>query len=81
MCWGQGEGPGARVPEDDRPTVLCSRGFGPDSTLRLVGRRLAASPGDDAPLPSRFWAAGFSFSRSRLLQEVPHLPRSPKPPV
>jgi hypothetical protein len=36
--------------------------------LRLVGSRLAA-PGA-RPLPSVFWAAGLSFSRSQLIQEV-----------
>jgi hypothetical protein len=46
--------------------------------LRLVGSRLAER--QDRPLPSLFWAAGFSFSRARLLQEAsPPVPFSPLP--
>ena len=71
MLW-QGEGPGARLPENRRPTLLRASHFGADGMLRLVGSRLAACA--DAPLPSLFWAAGMSFSRSRLLQEVPLSP-------
>ena len=66
---GQGEGPGARIPDDKRPTLLRASHFGADGMLRLIGSRVTARP-DDVPLPSMFWAAGFSFSCSRLLQEV-----------
>lgn len=53
---------------DDRPTLLCASHFGPEGMLRLKGSRLAQYA--DAPVPSLFWAAGFSFSRSQLLTEV-----------
>lgn len=36
--------------------------------LRLVGSRLAQRAA--RPLPALFWAAGFSFSRSQLIEEV-----------
>lgn len=66
----QGQGRGVQIPADDRPTLLCASHFGPEGMLRLKGSRLARST--DAPIPSLFWAAGFSFSRSQLLTEVRH---------
>ena len=64
----QGEGPTARLPVDDRPLVLCAREFDADGMLRILGRRLKAA--GRRPIYSLFWAAGFSFSRATLLQEV-----------
>ena len=64
----QGHGPDVQIPEDDRPTLLCANHFGPEGMLRLKGSRLAQHA--EAPIPSLFWAAGFSFSRSQLLTEV-----------
>jgi len=37
--------------------------------LRFRARLLAAPP--SAPVPTAFWAAGFSFSRGELVREVP----------
>ena len=64
----QGCGLQAKVPADDRPVLLRASHFGQDGMLRLVGSRLAEHAA--TPLASFFWAAGFSFSRSQLLQEV-----------
>ena len=64
----QGEGPTARLPVDDRPLVLCAREFDAVGMLRIFGRRLKAAA--SRPIPGLFWAAGFSFSRAALLQEV-----------
>lgn len=66
----QGLGLQATVPADDRPVLLRASHFGQYGMLRLVGSRLAECAA--APLPSLFWAAGFSFSRSQLIQEVKH---------
>ena len=55
--------------------LLRASGFGPEGMLRLTGSRLARRL--DAPLPSLFWAAGLSFSRARLLQEVRALSQAP----
>jgi hypothetical protein len=49
-------------------TLLCAGDFDSDGLLRVVARSLASPP--SSPLPSLFWAAGFSFSRAALLQEV-----------
>ena len=68
MLPSQGQGPDVQVPGDDRPTLLCASHFGPEDMLRLKGSRLAQRA--DAPIPSLFWAAGFSFSRSQLLTEA-----------
>lgn len=65
----QGSGLQASVPADDRPVLLRASHFGPDGMLRLVGSRLAERAA--GPLPSLFWAAGFSFSHAQLIQEVP----------
>ena len=58
-----------------RLTVLCTRvaseAFGSDRMLRFH-RLLSKRPA--APLPTPFWAAGFSFSSGRLVREVPYDP-------
>lgn len=64
----QGKAEAAVVPSDRRGTLLCADRFDGDGMLRLKGRRLEGTT--TAPLPSLFWAAGFSFSRKHLLQEV-----------
>ena len=46
----------------------------PPGLLRLVAHTLDAAP--TTPLPSRFWAAGFSFSRATLIHEVGKAPHS-----
>lgn len=64
----QGKAQSAHVPSDMRGTLLCADRFDEDGMLRLRGRRLAKV--QDTPIKSLFWAAGFSFSRKDLLQEV-----------
>ncbi|KAK9916189.1 hypothetical protein WJX75_009844 [Coccomyxa subellipsoidea] len=66
----EGSGLQASVPADDRPVLLRASQFGQDGMLRLVGSRLAERAA--GPMPSLFWAAGFSFSRAQLIQEVPY---------
>jgi hypothetical protein len=52
-------------------TVLCALKFDAQGCLRLKGRELMAPPDlKGAVLPSLFWAAGFSFSRSEVIEEV-----------
>lgn len=48
--------------------MLCAGEWGPDGLLRLRGRKLRQPLG--APEPALFWAAGLSFSRAQLIQEV-----------
>jgi [Skp1-protein]-hydroxyproline N-acetylglucosaminyltransferase len=56
-------------------TVLCAYKFDEQGCLRLKGRELAAAPDLSGPvLPSLFWAAGFTFSRSEQIREVPYDP-------
>lgn len=64
----EGLGAAASIPEDSRPTFLCAKEFGPDGLLHVTGRR--AESGGGEPVRSAFWAAGFSFSRSAVIQEV-----------
>lgn len=64
----QGEGPDAQLPAAPLPTVLCAEGWGPDGLLRIRGRKLKEPLA--APTPALFWAAGLSFSRAQLIQEV-----------
>jgi [Skp1-protein]-hydroxyproline N-acetylglucosaminyltransferase len=68
------ERPDLRSP-DDRPPLMCARAaggdaFGADGLLRLRARTLARRPA--RPVPSLFWAAGFAFSRSSVISEVPY---------
>eukprot|EP00955_Chlamydomonas_euryale_P039738 351491-Chlamydomonas_euryale.AAC.25 len=67
-----GCGPAAATPDIPNTPVslLCASHFDNDGLLRLVSRTLRSRP--VKPLPSKFWAAGFSFSRSAFLQEVPY---------
>ena len=70
----ESQGPGAVLLPDSLPAVLCASHFGPDGLLRLGARKLRARP--DAPLPSFFWAAGFSFSQAGVppvLHAAPYL--------
>ncbi|GAB4817949.1 hypothetical protein N2152v2_004995 [Parachlorella kessleri] len=68
----QGQGLQATLPRQPPLTVLCATHFDADGMLRTKGRALRSPPA--APLPALFWAAGFSFSRAQLLQEVPYDP-------
>ncbi|GMH32289.1 hypothetical protein BSKO_00123 [Bryopsis sp. KO-2023] len=66
----EGQGPSATTPDETLPVLLCAESFDQDGMLRIAGRRL--SQPHDAPIPTLFWAAGFSFSKSSLLAEVPY---------
>eukprot|EP00960_Hanusia_phi_P054189 762564-Hanusia_phi.AAC.3 len=58
------------VPQESPSTLLCASHFGEEGMLRVAGKMLRQRPA--TPLASLFWAAGFSFSTSELLQEVPY---------
>ncbi|KDO24298.1 hypothetical protein SPRG_09935 [Saprolegnia parasitica CBS 223.65] len=61
------------VPADVRPTLLCALpGMDDTGLLRQCGKVLKLPT--PAPLPSRFWAAGFAFSRGSVVHEVPYDP-------
>ena len=68
----EGAAAAARVSTEGRLTLLCTRAgddaFDADGMLRFRARLLSAPP--CAPVPSAFWAAGFSFSRGELVREV-----------
>ncbi|KAL4859532.1 [Skp1-protein]-hydroxyproline N-acetylglucosaminyltransferase [Chlorella vulgaris] len=65
----EGEGLEAVLPAAPLPSVLCASGWGErDRLLRICGRKLRQPLA--APAPAIFWAAGFSFSRSQLIEEV-----------
>jgi hypothetical protein len=68
----EGAAAAARVSTEERLTLLCTRpadaAFDADGMLRFRARLLAAPP--CAPVPTAFWAAGFSFSRGELVREV-----------
>ena len=49
--------------------------FGADGMLRFRARLLEKAP--TSPLPTAFWAAGFSFSSAALAREVPYDPYLP----
>ncbi|GLD93938.1 hypothetical protein PINS_up002543 [Pythium insidiosum] len=58
------------ISSDSRPTLLCASRFDEDGTLRQASKTLAKKA--DSPLPSLFWAAGFAFSSSQVVEEVPY---------
>ncbi|GAB5357688.1 hypothetical protein AAMO2058_000395900 [Amorphochlora amoebiformis] len=53
-------------------SILCAKGFAKDGQLRLTAKALSSSP--SKPVVSRFWAAGFAFSRSGVLKTTPYDP-------
>ena len=63
-----GLGQVAKFSTEPQPVLLCAPKFGQDKILRIDGRRLKAEPRE--PIRSRFWAAGYSFSRSEFINEV-----------
>ncbi|CAK4977950.1 unnamed protein product [Aphanomyces euteiches] len=60
------------IPSDVRPTLLCASGFDSHGLLRQCGKVLKQVA--SKPLPCFFWAAGFAFSQSSVIQEVPYGP-------
>ncbi|KAF8072911.1 hypothetical protein HT031_000571 [Scenedesmus sp. PABB004] len=70
-----GDGAAAAAPEDAPATLLCASGFDGDGLLRIRARTLRRRPA--GPVPSLFWAAGFSFASSAWLAEVPYCPHLP----
>ncbi|KAG7379334.1 Egl nine 3 [Phytophthora pseudosyringae] len=58
------------VPSECCPTLLCASSFDDHGMLHQTSRMLAKT--STKPLPSLFWAAGFAFSSSRVMAEVPY---------
>lgn len=77
----EGVGDAAICSTETRVTHLCTQpatmpAFGTsDKMLRFRARLLSRQP--VAPLPSSFWAAGFSFAPSAFVAEVPYDPHLP----
>ena len=64
---------GGPTPDQSPSTILCASAFGSDGMLRIKGRMLRRQQ-TGAPTPALFWAAGYSFSYSTLVREVPYDP-------
>ena len=67
----------AIIPENSYHPILCAERFDEDGMLRIIGRRLKNPGLEVKPIPSLFWAAGFSFSRSTAFfseDSLPHVP-------
>lgn len=62
----------ASTGRDVRSCLLAASHFDGDGMLRTVGKQLASEHA--RPLPSLFWAAGFSFSSTLVTREVPYDP-------
>jgi [Skp1-protein]-hydroxyproline N-acetylglucosaminyltransferase len=64
---------GGPTPDQAPCTMLCASSFGNDGMLRIKGRMLRRQQ-TNAPIPALFWAAGYSFSYSTMLRDVPYDP-------
>ncbi|ETO81461.1 hypothetical protein F442_04130 [Phytophthora nicotianae P10297] len=53
-----------------RPTLLCASSFDSLGMLRQTSKILSTK--STKPLPSLFWAAGFAFSSSKVIEQVPY---------
>ncbi|CAI5719022.1 unnamed protein product [Peronospora destructor] len=60
----------SQIPVDCRPTLLCASAFDELGMLRQTSKMLTKALTE--PLPSLFWAAGFAFSSSKMIAEVPY---------
>ncbi|CAI5703358.1 unnamed protein product [Peronospora effusa] len=60
----------SQVSVDCRPTLLCASSFDELGMLRQTSKILTKALTE--PLPSLFWAAGFAFSSSKVIAEVPY---------
>ncbi len=62
--------------ESTRGTLLCASHFDKDNVLRIKGKRFRAKDNIDENeiVPSLFWASGFSFTNSKVYEEVPYDP-------
>ncbi|KAG7389730.1 Egl nine 3 [Phytophthora boehmeriae] len=58
------------VSSECRPTLLCATSFDNRKLLRQTGKVLAKKAA--VPIPSLFWAAGYAFSSSHVIKEVPY---------
>ncbi|DBA04050.1 TPA: hypothetical protein N0F65_009397 [Lagenidium giganteum] len=58
------------APATPRPTLLCASQFDEHGMLRQSSKTLLSKP--SGPVPSLFWAAGFAFSSSKVIEEVPY---------
>ncbi|KAG3162145.1 hypothetical protein PI126_g6089 [Phytophthora idaei] len=58
------------ISSECRPTLLCASAFDSLGMLRQTSKILAKI--STKPLPSLFWAAGFAFSSSKVIEEVPY---------
>lgn len=70
-----GMGATASIPDSSSAPIplLCAQGFNSDGFLTFVAKAMKRSLlREDSPVPELFWAAGFSFSRSSLIKEVPY---------
>ncbi|CAK0852478.1 unnamed protein product [Prorocentrum cordatum] len=65
----------ARLNPQTHPIVMCAREFGEaDGFLRSGGKAVFAERLGATPPASLFWAAGFAFCSSAVLEEVPYDP-------
>ena len=60
---------------EERPTTIEFVAFTAQGPLTTIQKPIADFAGLDAPIPSRFFAGGFSFSIGRFLEDVPPDPQ------
>lgn len=75
----EGSGKSVTLSGEEHLTLLCTQpaasAFDADAMLRFRARLLATQL--HSPLPSAFWAAGFSFSAGSFAREIPYDPHLP----
>lgn len=62
----------AELHSDEHPIIMCAREFGADGFLRTVGKACCSQSLGGCPAEGLFWAAGFAFSASTVVREVPY---------
>jgi len=62
----------SKLSAETRISFLVAKSFGDDGFLRYNGKLLRHAP--NKPIPTFFWASGFSFSSAKIISEVPYDP-------
>ena len=77
-CNPQGDRPDFELPNSQYTTLLKPLYFDNNGMLKQSASRVLVPPKEmNQCLPSKLWAAGFSFSDSQLLRDVPYPPNLP----
>lgn len=66
-----------QLSSERNPPILVVKGFGNEDKMIRLQSKLLTQKYPNKCFPSLFWAAGFSFSSSQMIEQVPYDPHLP----